>query len=198
MRAMRIQIPELSTLWRGRGLLVLAAFVALWISVAAEAQQGPKSIPILTIESDRVFAETLFGKRITSEIEEQSKELAAENRRIEGELTEEEQALTLRREEMAVEDFRVLANAFDDKVQTIRLQQERKARLLVEQSEAGRVTFLRAAQPVLGQIMQEAGASVILERTSVFFSSNASDITDLAISRIDGAIGDGSGIDAQP
>ena len=59
-----------------------------------------------------------------------------------------------------------------------------------------RSAFLRAARPVLGQLMREAGASVILERGSVFFSSNASDITDRAIERIDAAIGDGA--DAAP
>ena len=33
---------------------------------------------------------------------------------------------------------------------------------------------------------------MILERSSVFFSANASDITDLAIQRIDSTIGDGA------
>ncbi len=167
------------------------AFLILCITFPAAAQQRPATNPILTIESDRLFADTAFGRRIATEVEEESKALAAENRRIESELADEERDLTAKRAELEAEAFRPLALAFDEKVQTIRRQQEAKARALVERSEAGQVAFLRAAQPVLGQIMKEAGASVILERNSVFFSSNASDITDLAISRIDIAIGDG-------
>ena len=181
---------------RRGGLIGLAALVtmvsALWMSPGADAQQQRSACyPILTIDSERLFAETAFGRRIADEIEEAGRVLAAENRRIEAELTEEEQDLTEKRAEMSSEDFREVASAFDEKVQSIRRQQEVKARALVEKSDAGRVAFLRAAQPVLGQIMQEAGASVILERSSVFFSSNASDITELAVSRIDAAIGDG-------
>ena len=40
--------------------------------------------------------------------------------------------------------------------------------------------------------MREAGAGVILERRSVLFSANAIDITDIAIQRLDDAIGDGA------
>lgn len=171
------------------GLFV--ALAALCVTFPAAAQQKPASYPILTIESERLFAETAFGQRIATEIEDEGKTLAAENRRIESELADEEKDLAAKRTAMAGEEFRPLALAFDEKVQSIRRQQEAKARALVERSDAGQVAFLRAAQSVLGQIMKEAGASVILERSSVFFSSNASDITDLAISRIDATIGDG-------
>jgi len=147
--------------------------------------------PILTIDSERFFAESAFGRRLAEEIEAAGVELAAENRRIEADLTEEEQSLTDRRASLPADQFRVLADDFDVKVQRIRREQDAKARALTERTDADRVAFLSAARPVLGQIMYDAGASVILERGSVFFSSNASDITDLAIQHIDAAIGDG-------
>ena len=58
-----------------------------------------------------------------------------------------------------------------------------------------RSTTRRAARPVLSKLMHEFGASIIMERGSVFFSSNASDITDEAIRMIDAEIGDGSDSD---
>ncbi|MGV6847770.1 MAG: OmpH family outer membrane protein [Marinibacterium sp.] len=177
------------------GALVLAIAVTAILAGAGMAQDLPKN-PILTIDSDRFFADSEFGRRIAATIEAESADLAAENRRIEAELTAEEKDLTARRATTPPEEFRALADAFDAKVQTIRQTQDAKARALTERRDADRVTFLRAAQPVLEDILNETGATVILERNSVFFSSNASDITDRAIAGINASIG--SGADPEP
>ncbi|QBF31688.1 OmpH family outer membrane protein [Thalassococcus sp. S3] len=169
---------------------VLACLCA--VPSAGQAQQlGTIQSPILTVESERLFAESQFGQRVARQIEAESAVLAAENRRIESELTAEEKDLTERRPGMDAGAFRALADAFDEKVQTIRRTQDAKARVLSQRRDADRLEFLQAAAPVLEVLMREAGASVILERSSVFFSANASDITDEAIARIDQTIGDG-------
>ncbi len=163
----------------------------------AAQQLGLPQSAILTIETDRLFAESAFGQRVANEIEAESAVLAAENRRIEAELTAEEKDLTERRPQMEPEAFRALADAFDEKVQSIRRAQDAKARTLNQKADKARVEFLRAARPMLEALMRESGASVILERNSVFLSANATDITDLAITRIDAAIGDGGGSGAE-
>lgn len=176
-----------------RGLIAAFAAVLSTAAIPGTAQQlGLPESPILTIESDRLFAQSRFGQRIAREIEAETAVLSAENRRIEAELTAEERDLTARRADMAPDAFRALADAFDAKVRDIRRTQDAKARDLTRRSEADRVAFLQVAAPVLEQLMREAGASVILERASVFLSANATDITDLAIGMIDDAIGDGS------
>jgi Skp family chaperone for outer membrane proteins len=181
---------------KAAALLLLALFWQAALVPAAAAQQlGVVQSPILTIESERLFTESAFGQRIAQEIEEEGAALAAENRRIEGELTAEEKDLTERRATMEPEAFRELADAFDQKVQQIRRTQDAKARALTQRRDAGRVAFLQAAVPVLEELMQEAGAAVVLERGSVFLSANASDITDAAISRMDASIGDGQELD---
>ena len=160
---------------------------------AAQAQQlGLPQSAILTISSDRLFNESEFGKRVGREIEADGRVLAAENRRIEAELTEEEQALTDRRASMDPTEFRALADAFDEKVQFIRTAQDAKLRALDQRSDEARAQFFEAARPVLGNLMRETGAGVILERASVFASASATDITDLAISRMNEAIGEGA------
>lgn len=191
--------------------LLLAAVIGLGTAPAAlaqsdepqtgtaESEPAPDAWPqgeaagmsILTIESDRFFAESAFGRRIADEIDTASQDLAAENRQIEASLTDEEKDLTEKRATMEPDEFRVLADAFDTKVQGIRRAQEAKGRALASRGDNGRVAFLRAARPVLSKLMHDFGASIILERGSVFFSSNASDITDEAIRMIDAEIGDG-------
>lgn len=170
----------------------LACALCLLMAAPVAAQQlGVAGSPILTIESNRLFAESAFGKRVAREIEADSAVLSTENRRIEAKLTSEERDLTERRSEMEPDAFRVLADAFDEKVQTIRREQDEKGRLLNQKQDASRGMFFNAARPILENLMREAGAAVILERSNVFLSANISDVTDLAITRIDAILGEG-------
>jgi Skp family chaperone for outer membrane proteins len=153
--------------------------------LAQPVPQMPVESPILTIDSERLFEESDFGRRTIEEIEARGAALAAENRQIEEELVAEEKELTALRPTMEPADFRNLADAFDAKVQEIRRTQDRKTRELNNKLEERRVVFLNASVPVLEQLMREAGAAIILERRSVFISSVAVDVTRIAIERLD-------------
>jgi Skp family chaperone for outer membrane proteins len=153
--------------------------------------------PVLTIDPDRLFAESLFGKRVAADLRVEAEALDAENQRIETELTEEERDLTLRRPTMPVEDFRIEAEAFDVKVQGIRDVQDAKERSLQEAVSERRATFLEAVTPLLAQIMRESNAAVILDRRSVFLGAGVVDITDRAIAAVNAQLGDGTTSAAQ-
>lgn len=172
------------------GLALLAAPLAAQEVLPAE--QGQTQSAVLTIDTDRLFSQSLFGRRVADEFREATETLARENRTIEAELTAEEQDLTDRRHEMDPDAFRAEAEAFDTRVQAIRSEQDAKERALQDRLTEGREAFLSVAAPVLGDLMQSAGASVILDRRSVFLALGAVDITDEAIATIDAAIGDGA------
>lgn len=162
------------------------------VGVSAQAlPQGLVQSEVLTIDSDRLYLDSDFGKAVADEFDAKGKALAAENRQIEADLTKEERALTETRPTMSPTEFRVLADAFDTKVQAIRREQEAKNRLLNQELEERRVQFLNAAAPVLEELMRQTGALVVLERRTVFLSANAVDITDQAIERINETLGDG-------
>lgn len=146
---------------------------------------------VLTLRTDVFFNESAFGRRVTQEVDAEGAVLTAENRRIEGELRDEEQQLTERRQTMAPDDFRRLADAFDQKVQEIRRVQDAKLEEINKMREDARREFLTVSLPILQEIMREAGAGAILEKSSVFLSAEAADITELAIQRIDAVLGDG-------
>lgn len=173
--------------------------LALCLPVAAQEigmpvpQQNQVRSPILTVEADRLFTDSAFGKRVAAEIEAEGAALREENAQIEADLIEEEQALTELRATMEPEAFRELADAFDEKVQRIRREQDAKATAIAERGEQDRRIFLNAAQPALEALMREANAAVILERRQVFLGADVIDITDEAIARIDAAIGAGPG-----
>lgn len=172
--------------------LIRVVALLLVIPIGAFAQQlGLPDSVILTISSERLFNDSAFGQRVAREFEAASGELAKENRRIEQELTEEEQELTERRPNMEPPAFRELADAFDVKVKEFRRTQDAKARALVQNNEEEQVKFIQAARPILTDLMREAGAGVVLERSSVFLSVTAIDVTEVAISRLNATIKDG-------
>ncbi|WP_146588099.1 OmpH family outer membrane protein [Puniceibacterium confluentis] len=179
-------------------LLSLLALPAAAVSqtrvIDAPLSTGEAASPILTLESDRLYAESAFGRRIQSELEASREVLVAENDRITAQLTEEEQRLTDKRPSMAPADFRALADAFDARVQRFRREQDEKARDLDGRNEEARRVFIQAARPEISAILQETGAALIVERRIVIVSADAVDITDLAIRRIDAVIGDGGTI----
>ncbi len=172
-------------------LRCVAVVLTLLAMMAAAQSQTATESEILTIESDRLFAESAFGQRVARDLEAQQSILLAENRKIEAELAAEEKRLTDLRKGMTPEDFRAVADAFTDRVQEIREAQDAKARAIGEMRERQQGVFIQAADPILFELMKEAGASVILERRAVFYSTDAVDITDLAIKRLNRTIGDG-------
>jgi Skp family chaperone for outer membrane proteins len=166
-------------------LLVLTLCVGA--ASAGRAQDAVES-PVLVIDFERAFAESAFGRRLNEEVEREGNAIVAENRRIEAELTAEELRLTEQRATMAPEQFRALADAFDQKVQRLRAEQDAKAEALGSRGEESRIEFLQAARPVLEGLMRETGAAVILERRSVLVAVDSVDITDRAIARIDAQV----------
>ncbi|MFK7875061.1 MAG: OmpH family outer membrane protein [Paracoccaceae bacterium] len=179
----------------------MRTFASVWLicltlcaAVPSVAQtQGGASIqsPVLVVESDRLYLDSAFGRRISAEIKAENDALESENRQIEAELEAEEQDLTERRKSLDPETFRDLADAFDTKVRTVRRTQDAKARAIARKLDQSRGLFLQSAAPVLDVMMREAGAAVIFERRSVFLVRNAVDITRDAVARIDLEIGDG-------
>ncbi|SMO42543.1 periplasmic chaperone for outer membrane proteins Skp [Ruegeria faecimaris] len=174
----------------------LCLFLTLTLAGPVTGQQlGVTQASVLTISSERLFSDSAFGRRILSEIEAEGALLAAENERIVAELSAEEKDLTEKRASLSAEEFRPLAEAFDRKVQNHREGQRAKLDALARRSEDARQMFFELARPVLIDLLRESGASVIIQRSSVFLSSDLSDVTDAAITRIDTAIGDGTTLD---
>ncbi|MEM1274624.1 MAG: OmpH family outer membrane protein [Pseudomonadota bacterium] len=153
------------------------------------AQATPEGILIL--DQERFFAASLFGQRVQGEIDAAGAELAAENRRIEAELTAEELDLTDRRPTMPNDEFLLLAEEFDVRVEAIRAEQDAKARALSAAVDAARQQFFDLAVPILLEIVRDRGAAAIIDSRTVLLAAENVNITDAAIAAVDAAMGDG-------
>ena len=176
----------------GRGLMALVAAALLAAPSAGGAQQlGVVSSDVVVIDTERLLTETDYGKRLQRDIQQERDRLIAENERIASELEDEEQALTEKRSETPPDEFREMADAFDTKVTRLRNEAERNSQRLERRREMAPLQFMRVVRPVLGNLLAEAEAVVILDTRSTLLHENVADVTDLAIMRINARVGEG-------
>ena len=152
---------------------------------AAFAQESGTQSAVLTVDPERLFAESQFGKTSLARLEAAQQDFLSENKKLETALEAEEKELTERRPTLPAADFRKLADAFDKKAEDIRAARLAKSRNLTTLRDEDRKRFLSAIKPILGSLMGEMGALVILDKTTVFLSFERVDVTDRAIARID-------------
>ena len=183
-----------------RGLAIAAVALICLGPPQAQAQDvGVVQNDILVLDPERLFEQTELGQRMVADHQAEREKLAARNRKLEAELEAEEKRLTELRAETSPEEFRDLADAFDAKVQEIRRDSERRVVDLERDRERLPLQFLRAVEPIVTEVMREAGGVVVLDARTVLFRSESIDVTHTAITRIDRALGDGRpGSDSAP
>ena len=153
---------------------------------------------ILTIDQDRLFTDSLYGERVAAEMATDLAKLEVEFQRLEADLTAEEKELTEKRATIPPAEFRKLADAFDTKVQEIRRAQDAKARELNGRMDRERAVYYNLVLPLLGELMKEHGAAIVLDHRVVFAVAEGVDITDDALRRIDATLGDGKQQEVAP
>lgn len=169
--------------------LAIAVLIAGLHSLPAIGQNlGTPRSQVLVLDSERAYSASAAGQQITKDLEARLAGLVSENRRIEAELATEELKLTDERVSMEPVAFRKLADAFDQKVQQIRTEQDAKQQELQRLRDAEQQSFIEAMTPIISAIASEYGALVILERRNVLLSAGSIDITDAVIARINAGL----------
>jgi Skp family chaperone for outer membrane proteins len=171
------------------GLFVAVALMMTALPAAAQdVQPVPTPSAVIVVDSERLFIESAYGKKLRADIDAQAAAVNVENERIVADLTTEERSLTVRRPTMTPEAFREEAAAFDTKVQEIRRARDAKEAELQQARSDARVTFYEQARPIVGQLMIERGAVAVLDSRSVFVVVRSVDVTAEAIAKIDAAL----------
>lgn len=143
------------------------------------------------LDPDRLYSESAFGLRVQDDLKVLARQIQSENGNLTRDLEAEELDLLERRDSLSAEDFRDLADAFDEKVQSIRDAQDLKGQELTTRANEGRQAFNEASLPVLRTILKERNALGILDSRVVFLPADRIDITNEAILRVDQVLKDG-------
>lgn len=179
--------------WMAALALGLAVVLGQPAGPARAADPGPVvRSPILSLDEDRLFVESRYGKAILAARDADRTALVTENRRIEGDLETEERDLTDQRARIGKAQFAPLSEAFNTKVEGIRKAQDAKSKDIDSRFDAQQQRFYKAAGPILAQIMAEHGAVAIISKRAVLVGFDNIDITTEAIGRLDAVLGEGS------
>lgn len=179
--------------WIRRGALALCLSLCAGAGLA-QLKPDVAVVPIATLDQERFFNETRFGKAVLAKFQQDSDALIAENRKIEADLESEERALTDRRSTTPAAEFQTLATAFDKKVEEIRTARDTTSQALARRLDEDRGRFFDAARPVLVKLMAERGVLAIIDKRAVLLGFDAIDLTDIAIARLDETLGDGTAL----
>ena len=155
------------------------------------APPAPQSLPMMTIDPERLFAQSQWGKRVLADYEARGRALAADNERLANQFSDEEGELTKLRDSMSPEEFRARAEEFDKRVVEVRRERDKLLTDLQHEFDQGRNSFLQAVLPVLAKLMQERGAVVVLDQRAIFVSADSIDVTQELIGRVDVEVGAG-------
>ncbi len=176
-------------------VILLAWLLVLTGAGTLSAQSlGQIVSPIATLDRDRLFKESLYGQRISGELAAATAVMATETRDIEASLAAEEKNLAEQRATLDPTAFRDLAQAFDEKVQKLRVERDQARNDLQAKVQAAQYAFFNKIGPILGQLIRERGAVLILDRNAIVLQASDIDITDAAIQRLDEVLGDGANL----
>ena len=143
------------------------------------------------LDQERLYRNSRLGRAIEARLAANTSVLLAENKRIEAALEREERDLTEQRGKVSAAAFAPLADAFDQKAESIRKTQRDKSRLLSRRYEAERKRFQDVVRPILAEVLQSAGAVAIIDSRALILSFETLDMTDEAITLLDERLGDG-------
>jgi Skp family chaperone for outer membrane proteins len=179
-------------------MCAVAAFAALSAPATAQDQTVVLPSPIMVVDFERIFVETLYGKRIAATVSAERERVQADNDRIATELLAEEAALTEARATMEPTAFRDAARAFNERAQAVRLDREIEQTKLIELRDTERAQFLERIRPIVLALMLERGAVVAMDRRAVIQAIGGANGTEDAVSLIDITLGDGLQSPSEP
>lgn len=157
-----------------------------------------EELPIMTIDRDRLFAGTAWGRRIQADLARQGDDLSKENERLLQQFSREEEELTRLRDTLPPEEFRIRADEFDQKVVEIRHQRDTALQELQQIPQREREAFYAQIMPILAKLMQERQVVVVLDQRLVLIQAQSIDVTDELIARVDAEFGEGPGLAVAP
>jgi Skp family chaperone for outer membrane proteins len=163
---------------------ILAAF-ALAAALAPAPAAAQEGAPFLLLNQERILTGSRTGQALLAEEEAARDALRAEAREIDRSFEEEERRLTELRAEIAPEEFRELADAFDDRVVEARREQDQRSNNLVIEFEQRRRQFYNEVGPILVALLSRYGARAIFDESSVLLADQSLNITDAVIAEID-------------
>ena len=168
------------------GLLAVCTLVLSSIT-GAVAQETPPA-RIIVIDYQRVSNESLVGQDIAGQMESNRVDLEKRVQSLNDDLTGEEENLRAQRNIMSQEAFEERLRAFQQKQQGARAELNQLTQASRRAIQQANIEVQRSLRPIVKQIMDEKGATLVLDKNIVAQHASGLDVTTEVIERLDQAM----------
>tara|TARA_Y100000768_G_scaffold378450_1_gene352898 strand:+ start:1506 stop:2063 length:558 start_codon:yes stop_codon:yes gene_type:complete len=159
-------------------ILTFIVFLAFYTNSYAENYPNT-SIGVLDL--NRVLLDAKAAKEAAEEIEKIAKEIENELVVSDEEIIKEQNKLIEAQSIMAPEAFELKRKEYEEKVQNYNIKRQNKLLSVDRLVESSRNVILDNLKPILEQMSDTKGITVILEKGTVLLNAESMDITDEVI-----------------
>ncbi len=170
----------------GAALLGVAGFAGQATFSAVEAQSDAKAPVILTVSMETVIAQSKAGKTIPGQAEQVrnsvTKELEAEQAKLQKDIENFQKNAELMSEEVRQKTGQELQAQAQYAMPQRQQIAEQAFRVAIQNAQ---VKIINEAQPIMKDIIERRGATVMLDTTSVLYAAVETDVTQEVIAALD-------------
>ena len=136
------------------------------------------------IDINKILAEANAAVEAAEEIEKIAIEIENEIKSSDEEIIKEQNLLIESQSIMAPEAFETKRIEYENKVQTYNSERQSKLMKIDELIAISRNDILNAIKPILEEISNEKGITIILEKTSIMLNAEKMDITNEVLKKL--------------
>ncbi len=160
-------------------ILVISIFIIPSISMADYPNTS-----IGVIDLNKILSDANAAISAAEKIEEIAIEIENEIKSSDEEIIKEQNLLIESQSIMAPEAFEAKRNEYENKVQKYNSERQSKLMEIDELIAVSRNDILNALKPILEEISNEKGITIILEKTSIMLNAEKMDITNEALKKL--------------
>ena len=161
-----------------RNILTLSFLVLFSVSSIADSYPNT-SIGVLDL--NKVLLDAKAAKNAAEEIDKIAKGIEEELIESDEEIIKEQNKLIEAQSIMAPEAFELKRKEYEDKAQNYNIERQKKLLSIDQLVESSRNEILNNLKPILENISETKGITVILEKGTVLLNAETMDITDEVI-----------------
>jgi Skp family chaperone for outer membrane proteins len=185
-------VPRPTPFWTRRKAIALAILPLgmgpLGLGLPVGQARAADQVAILMVSRKRLLNDTAHARALLKAEIELNAELQRRVDAVKAELTAEEQELTRLRPSLEREEFDARVAEFDRNVRRQRRETQQRAAILQNAFRKERLKLVESLGPILEEVREAHGASVILNADQALSSDPALDVTDEVIVRFEATV----------
>ena len=168
-----------------KSIFIIIAFLTLW--TASNAENYPNT-SIGVLDLNRVLLDAKAAKRASEEIDQIAQNIENELKKSDSDMINEQNKLIEAQSIMAPEAFEKKRIEYEKNIQNYNISRQEKLFSIDKLIEKSRNDILDELKPILEEISEEKGITILLEKGTVLLNAETMDITNEVIKRLNKAL----------